>query len=160
MISACGGGSFSLRPASQYHPSFTARPASQPSQVPEFQTGNGRHPSGPPAGHLSFIWTGIARAAPSQFSDRLRANCHCLPVTVASGWPVLARSARSESSALPATVLASEQQCSLSGGSCHRDCGSAVCSVSCPVLRQSPISPPTLVSRAGAASVSCPWPRG
>jgi hypothetical protein len=26
MISACGGGSFSLRPASQFHPSFTARP--------------------------------------------------------------------------------------------------------------------------------------
>ncbi len=28
---------------------------------------------------------------PSQFSDRLRSNCHCLPVTVASGGPVLAR---------------------------------------------------------------------
>jgi hypothetical protein len=69
--------------------------------VPEFQTGNG------PA---------FERTAgePSQFSDRLRSNCHCLPVTVASGWPVLA-SARSESSALPATVLASEQQCSQAG---------------------------------------------
>ena len=127
LISTCGGGSFSLRPASQFHPSFTARPASQPSQVPEFETANGPA-SERTAGEPSQFHLDRHRRAPSQFSDRRRVNCHCR--LVASGWPVLARKARSESSALPATVLASEQQRSLSGGSCHRDCGSAVCSVS------------------------------
>ncbi len=55
MISACGGGSFGLRPASQY-PSFTARPASQPSQFQSFTRAS-------------------ERTEPSQFPDLIESSC-------------------------------------------------------------------------------------
>ena len=86
MSSACGGGSFSLIAALSS------------SGVSDRQWSGIRADRRRATWHLSF-----------QNRLRFRSNCHCLPVTVASGWPVLAR-ARSESSALPATVRASEQR--------------------------------------------------